>query len=119
MTKNCDPFVFGPAFACKSHSETRFFVLEKTAHHRQEEGLRVFDREALVFELLAVDGFATSTIEVGEVTSLNHESLEIDMMSKSHGTLALIHVPFDDTMKLAPFVCQFLAHLAHPLLAGT
>jgi len=41
--------------------------------HGKETGLGVGELEVLVLELLAVDGLSTSSIMLGEVTSLKHE----------------------------------------------
>lgn len=41
--------------------------------HREQSGSTVLDLEVLVFELLTIDGFSSSAVFVGEVTSLNHE----------------------------------------------
>ena len=44
-------------------------------HHREEAFLGVLELEVLIRELLAVDGLATSSVTVGEVTTLDHELL--------------------------------------------
>lgn len=41
--------------------------------HRQLARLGVFDFEVLVLELVAVDGFASVPVVVGDVTTLRHE----------------------------------------------
>jgi small ligand-binding sensory domain FIST len=41
--------------------------------HTQQVRLVVPQGKVLIRELLAVDGLATSTIAIGEVTTLNHE----------------------------------------------
>jgi len=42
--------------------------------HRQLVRLRVVQFEALIVKLLAVDGFSTSAVTLGEVATLSHEA---------------------------------------------
>ena len=56
--------------------------------------------EVLVSELLAVNAFATRTVTVCEITTLNHET-------------------GDDTMEDGALVMKRLAGLANTLLTGT
>jgi hypothetical protein len=44
--------------------------------HGEQERLGVFYLEVLIVELLAVDGLAARSIEVCEVSSLDHELLD-------------------------------------------
>ena len=53
----------------------RSTINEISTNHGQEKWSRVFLREAFVLEFLAVDGFASGTVEVGEVSSLDHEAI--------------------------------------------
>ena len=61
--------------------------------------LVVLDLEVLVRECVAVDRLAAGAGSVGEVTTLSHEA-------------------FDYSVKLAPFVAQFMPQLSHSFLAG-
>jgi hypothetical protein len=43
----------------------------------------MFDLEILIFEFLAINGFATSAIPGCKVTSLNHKTLDYPMETRS------------------------------------
>jgi hypothetical protein len=45
-------------------------------HHGEEALLGVLELEVLIRELLAVNGLATSSVTVGEITTLDHELLD-------------------------------------------
>ena len=64
--------------------------------HGQKAGLSVLELEVLISELLAVDGLTTSSVTLGEVSSLEHEvgdhtvedgSLEVEGLSGLSGSL--------------------------------
>lgn len=59
--------------------------------HRQEEWLLVLLWESLVLKLGSVDGLATSTVTVSEVTTLDHELLNDPMKD---GTLVVKRLSF-------------------------
>jgi UDP-3-O-[3-hydroxymyristoyl] glucosamine N-acyltransferase len=44
--------------------------------HREEERSVVLELEVLIGEFLAVNGFTTSSVEIGEVTTLDHKLLD-------------------------------------------
>lgn len=46
---------------------------ERIAYHRQDTWSGVLQGEVLIFEFGTVDGFATCSIMVGEITGLAHE----------------------------------------------
>ncbi len=50
----------------------------------------MLDVEALVLELVPVDGFATSAVTVGEVTSLDHEILDDSVEAETLVTETLL-----------------------------
>lgn len=53
--------------------ELRTVSVRSSVSHRHDAGPGVFQSEVLVFEFVSVDGFASSTVVIGEVTSLTHE----------------------------------------------
>jgi len=70
--------------------------------HGEETWLGVLVLEVLIWELLTVDGLATSTVATGEVTTLKHEL-------------------WDDTVELAALVAESLLTSAESteVLSGT
>lgn len=67
--------------------------------HGEEEGPLVLELEVLILKLFAVDALATSTVAVGEVTTLDHELL-------------------NDAVEIRAFVVERLSALAETLFAG-
>lgn len=65
VMKNCEPLVLGPALAwAQSDKKARGWEGNHMcygAHHREEERSRVLERESFVFELFAIDGFASGS----------------------------------------------------------
>jgi len=57
--------------------------------HGEQVGLVVAEQEVLVVELVAIDGLASSSIVIGEVSALGHEA-------------------GDDAMEVGPFVAEAL-----------
>jgi hypothetical protein len=63
VMKNCEPLVFGPALACGSSGKAREqndMRCGTAAHHGEKERSRVLGKEGFIFELLTINGFATS-----------------------------------------------------------
>lgn len=79
MTKNCEPLVPGPAFA---YHEVELIIgagipPNIEAYHREQERLSMPDFKILILKLLSVNGFSTSAVPFGEVTTLDHETAKL------------------------------------------
>lgn len=62
-----------PASHNRGDEELRSVGVGSSIGHREQSGLGVLELEVLVLELLSIDGFSSSAVFVGEVTSLNHK----------------------------------------------
>ena len=67
----------------KSDEELRTVGVGTSICHREEVGLVMFKPEIFVFKLVAIDGFTSSTVLVGEVASLSHKVSDNSMERRS------------------------------------
>jgi len=58
--------------------------------HRQDAGTGVLQTKVFVLKLIAVDGFATGAVVVGEIATLAHESRDNSMEGRSLVSIALL-----------------------------
>ena len=74
VMKNCDPFVFFPAFAIERMPGPVCFIIKFSSVIQIRRGVASpMTRKLYTTKFLAVDGFTTCTIVVREVSSLNHK----------------------------------------------
>ena len=59
-------------------------------HHGEKALLGVLELEVLIWELLAVDGLAASSVAVGEVTTLDHELLDDAVEGRALVSVAIL-----------------------------
>ena len=94
-----DVLVVEPRARDEGDEELRAVGVGTSVGHGEEVGDGVLSLEVLIRELSAVDGFSTSAVLGGEVTTLSHEVS-------------------DDSVEGAALVAEGLAHLANTLLTG-
>mmetsp|Transcript_13072 Transcript_13072/g.18072 ORF Transcript_13072/g.18072 Transcript_13072/m.18072 type:complete len:258 (-) Transcript_13072:197-970(-) len=82
-----------------SQEKLRSIGMLPSVRHREQAFLLMLNFEVLVFKLLAVNGLASLTIPIGEVSSLAHESRNY-------------------SVERAAFVVEWLSFLSNSFLAG-
>jgi hypothetical protein len=98
-TAKDDVLAIEPSSLDGGQEELRAVGVGTSVGHREEARTGVLELEVLIGELVAIDRLATSAITAGEVATLAHELR-------------------NDTVELGALVVQWLAALAHALLAG-
>jgi hypothetical protein len=89
------------------NEELRSIGVLTSIGHRQETRTSVTKLEVLICETIAIDRLATSSITIGEVTTLDHEILTIHGMNKLLRVASeqkLVAKYLDDTVELATLI---------------
>ena len=68
-----DVFTIQPGCLSGTQEKLRTVGVGASVGHGENSWTGVLQREVLVFELVSVDGFSTSSVVVGEVSALTHE----------------------------------------------
>lgn len=95
VRKNCEPLLEENNFSFDQREEkrevsTKDVRVRAGVGHGEDTGASMLQGEVLISELLAVDGLATSAVEVGEVTTLKHEIGDDTVEDRAGVTEALL-----------------------------
>lgn len=66
-------FAVKPGAGYEGDEELRAVSIWSCISHREQEGYIVLEKEVLIWEGSSIDGFASSAVVVGEISSLCHE----------------------------------------------